>query len=325
MPNCTLSVSPWTIATVSMSMPRRSETSCAKVVSWPWPWRVRAGQHLDGADRVDPHLGRFPQADAGAERAHRGRRRDAAGLDVGGEADAAQLAVAGALALALAEVLVVGHLQRLVERGGVVARVVHHDDRRLVRELPDEVLAAERRRILAELARRHLHQALDDEGRLRAARAAIGVDRRGVGVDAVDLAVDRRDVVLARQQRRVEIGRHAGREGREIGAEIGLGLHAQAEDLALVVDRHLGVGDVVAAMRVGEEGLGAVGGPLHRPADLLRRPDADRLFGVDEDLRAEAAAHVGRDHAQLVLRRDADEGRQHEARDVRVLAASCRA
>ena len=38
MPNCTLSVSPWTTDTVSIDTPSRSETSCAKVVSWPWPW-----------------------------------------------------------------------------------------------------------------------------------------------------------------------------------------------------------------------------------------------------------------------------------------------
>ena len=38
MPICTLSVSPWTIETLSIGMPRRAETSCAKVVSWPWPW-----------------------------------------------------------------------------------------------------------------------------------------------------------------------------------------------------------------------------------------------------------------------------------------------
>ena len=38
MPNCTLSVSPWTILTWSMGTPRRSDTSCANVVSWPWPW-----------------------------------------------------------------------------------------------------------------------------------------------------------------------------------------------------------------------------------------------------------------------------------------------
>ena len=95
---------------------------------------------------------------------------------------------------------------------------------------------------------------------------------------------------------------------------------AQADDLAVGVEREFGVGDVVAAVRVGQERLGAVGGPFDRAVDLLGRPDADRLLGVDEDLRAEAAADVGRDDAQLVLGRDADEGRQHEPRDMRVLA-----
>ena len=41
--------------------------------------------------------------------------------------------------------------------------------------------------------------------------------------------------------------------------------------------------------------------PVKWTADLARRPDADRLFGVDEDLRTETAADVRRDHAQLVL------------------------
>ena len=38
MPNCTLSVSPNTMSMFSNATPRRSETICAKVVSWPWPW-----------------------------------------------------------------------------------------------------------------------------------------------------------------------------------------------------------------------------------------------------------------------------------------------
>ena len=53
---------------------------------------VRAGENLDRADRIDPDLGRFPQADTRTERTHRCRGGDAAGLDIGGEADAAQLA-----------------------------------------------------------------------------------------------------------------------------------------------------------------------------------------------------------------------------------------
>ncbi|MGY3471566.1 hypothetical protein ACVW0I_008437 [Bradyrhizobium sp. LM6.11] len=131
--------------------------------------------------------------------------------------------------------------------------------------------------------------------------------------------MDRRDVVLARQQRRVEIGRHRRREQRHIGAEIGVGLHLEAGDLVVGVERHLGMGNVVPAMRIGEEGLGAVAGPFHGTADLLRGPQRHHLFGIDEDLRAEAAADVGRDHAQLVLRGDVVERRQHEAGDVRVL------
>ena len=85
-------------------------------------------------------------------------------------------------------------------------------------------------------------------------------------------------------------------------------LTLSAGDLAVVVERHFGMGDMIAAVRVGQERFRAVAGPFHRPADLLRRPEADHLLGIDEDLRAEAAADVGRDHAQLVLGRHADEG-----------------
>ncbi len=77
---------------------------------------------------------------------------------------------------------------------------------------------------------------------------------------------------------------------------------------------------MVAAMRVAEESFSALRRPFHRPADPLGRPDADRLLGVDEDLGAEAAADIGRDHAQFVLGRDADEGGEHQPGHMRVLA-----
>ncbi len=72
-------------------------------------------------------------------------------------------------------------------------------------------------------------------------------------------------------------------------------------------------------MRVGEEALGAVGDPFHRHAGLLGGPQADDLFRVDVDLRAEAAADIRRDDAQLVFRRDIVEGAHHQPRDMRVL------
>ena len=37
-------------------------------------------------------------------------------------------------------------------------------------------------------------------------------------------------------------------------------------------------------MRVGQEALGALGGPLHRAAELARGPGDDRLLGIVEDL-----------------------------------------
>src|SRR6478672_12889407 len=73
---------------------------------------VRTGQDFDGADRVDADLGGFPQSDAGAQAADRFRRRDAAGLDVAGEADAAELAVFLGVLLARGEPGVVDRLQR---------------------------------------------------------------------------------------------------------------------------------------------------------------------------------------------------------------------
>ena len=154
----------------------------------------------------------------------------------------------------------------------VVADVIGEDDRRLMWKLRDEVALAQLRGIDPELARPRLHQSLDHERRLRPPRSAIRVDRHGVGVDRVDLAIDVRDVVLAREQRRVQIGRHRRRKSRHVGAEIGDRPCPQAEDLAVAVERHFGVGDVVAAVRVGDERLGALRDPFHRASRALRGP-----------------------------------------------------
>ena len=188
-----------------------------------------------------------------------------------------------------------------------------------MREAGDEVLAAQFGRIDLQLPRRGFHQTFHHEAGFGAARAAIGVDRRGVGVDADHLGEDVGDVVLARQQRRIEIGRHRGREQRHVGAEIGVGFDAQPGDLVVLVEGHFGLGEVIAAVRVGQERFGAIAGPFHGPSDLLGGPQRHHLFRIDEDLGAEAAADVGRDHAQLVLGRDVVERRQHETRDMRVL------
>ena len=85
----------------------------------------------------------------------------------------------------------------------------------------------------------------------------------------------------------------------DIGAKIGDDVDPQAEETALVVHRHFRRHDVVAALGVGHEVLGAVAGPLDRPAEPLRRLEHQRIFAVDEGLGAETAAHVMGQHAQL--------------------------
>ena len=93
-----------------------------------------------------------------------------------------------------------------------------HDHRGLVREGFDEIALADIGRIDLHFARRDLHKPFDHEGRLRAPRASIGINRHGVGVDRINLTVDRWNIVLAREQRGIEIGRHRRRERRHAAA-----------------------------------------------------------------------------------------------------------
>jgi hypothetical protein len=220
--------------------------------------------------------------------------------------------------LARGEAVDVGQRLRLVHARVVVAGVVLQRHRRLVREAGDEVALADLVLPQVHFPGAARHQALQQVGGLGPARAAVGIDRRGVGEPGIDLDVDLRRGVLAGQQRGVEDGRHRGGEGRQVGAQVGVGVHAHGEELAVLVHRHLGVAHVVAAVRVGQEALAALA--VHLMAvELLGRPGQAHVLGVQEDLGAEAAAHVGRDHAHLVLGQAQHEGRHQQALDVRVL------
>src|SRR5579871_1666831 len=95
---------------------------------------VRAGQHLDGADRIDAYLRRFPKADAGPEASDRLRGRNAAGLDVAGEANAPQFPFGLRLGLASGKTGVIDRLQRRVQRSAEIPCVIGKDHRRLMRE-----------------------------------------------------------------------------------------------------------------------------------------------------------------------------------------------
>ena len=241
--------------------------SWAKVVSWPWPWLCEPVSTSTEPVGIDAHLGRFPQADAGTQRANGRARRDAAGLDVGREAQPALLAVLGACRLARAEALVVGQLQRLVEAGRVVARVVGHDDGRGVREALDEVLAAELGRVLA---RSRAPPPRPGAPPRRSPRAGRRRDRhrpapcwcrrrrprnRWRGCRTGPTAAARRD-------------RSARRRRRSRGSRRGWPWSwPERQDLAVGVERQLGRRHVVAAVRVGEERFACA-----RPTHFTGRP-----------------------------------------------------
>ena len=135
-----------------------------------------------------------------------------------------------------------------------------------------------------------------------------------MGENGLHVAVDHRGCVHAGQQGRVEIGRHTGCKGREIGAHIGLGRDLERQELAVLVHRHLGVADVVPSVGVGDEAFRTLRRPLDRTVDLRRGPGDDRFLGVVIDLRAEAAAHIRSDDPQLVLR-DREHERAHQQPD----------
>ena len=283
--------------------------------------RGGAGDDLHLAGRQHPDRRRLPAAGAVGQRAEHAGRREAAHLGEGRDADAELHRV---LTLPAARLLGpqpghVEHLLGLLGGGLVVARVVGEPRDHVVRELLvlDPVLLAQLHRVAAELVRQLVHDPLDGEGGLRPARPAVGVGRRLGGEHAGAGEVVGLHLVDRREHEGPE-DRHAGRDELQVGAHVGEQLDLEPEDRAVLAGGDLDVLDLVAAVRGRLVVLAARLGPLDRPAELAGHDEGEHLLGVDVELGAEAAAHVGRDDAQLVLR-DAGGERQHHPQDVRDL------
>ena len=164
----------------------------------------------------------------------------------------------------------------------------------------DGVFPPQLRRIDAELVGGDVDDALDDVGGFRPAVAAIGPHRIGVGEHRRHVGIDGGRLVDARQ--RAEIAHEGLPADLQESAHIGDDVHAQAKEVAILVERKLGVGHIVARLAVAEEGLGARTDPLHRAAGDLGRPQHQRHLVIDGALHAEGAADVAGDDAYLVLR-----------------------
>ena len=148
---------------------------------------------------------------------------------------------------------------------------------------------------------RVVDQPLDDVRRLRPSRSAIRRRRVGIREDAQHLDVGGGERVDPDERDDIAEGGEEVPVGRDVGADIGERLRPEAEKASVGVERQLRLGDIVARVLVGGDGLAALARPLDGPADLLGGPEHEAVLGVLPALGAEAAADVARDHPDAVL------------------------
>ena len=223
---------------------------------------------------------------------------------------------------ALGKLLPVGDFHRALHMRGEVAGIVDLSGRGLVghRLRRNEILAPDRIRRHAEFSRGRIDQPLDHISRLGAPGAAIGIDRHGVGEHGADAAMEGLDIIEPGQHAGAAM-RNVGPEGREIGAHVAHQVDVHAQELAVLGQRHLRGRDVVAALRVAHEVIGAVGGPFDGLAQLARGDRDQRVFAIGKQLCAEAAADVGADHPHLFHRHLQHHAAQDFAQAMAALAA----
>ena len=184
----------------------------------------------------------------------------------------------------------------------------------------DEVLAPNIHRVHAQFAGDDVHATLDDVGRLRAARAAIGISRGGVRIDGVGVALHGQQLIAAAQHWSEQPGWHARRWASiQVRAHVGNRLDLDAQDGAIVFDGVLDILNVVAAMRRRHIILASLFGPFYRATQLFGGPHGQDIARIERNLAAKAAAHVAGNDAQPVFR-DAGDQRAQQTGHMGVLA-----
>ena len=118
---------------------------------------------------------------------------------------------------------------------------------------------------------------------------------------------------------RAEIAGEGRHTDLQIGADGGNDLGAEAEEVAVLVQREFGVRDVVARLRVAEERFRARRDPFDRTAGDLGAEQHQRHFVINGGLHAEAAADIAADDANLVIRHFQNVLRQLGLKHIRAL------
>ena len=281
---------------------------------------ARAGAQQGLAGHVHPDLGRVEHLDpedvvlAAVARAQRLAHR--------GDADTEQPAVLPGLLLLPEEVLVAHGLEAQLEARAVLTGVEQEAERGAVRELvvAHQVDPAELGLVHAQVVRGGVHHPFLEEHRLGHPERAPVRDPAGrlVRVQPPRGQVRDRNVVTA--ERRVheadlELARLRVGEERAV---VGQGAHPHAEDLAVAAQRQLAVQVDVPGEAGGDQVPGLVLDPLDRALQQDGSQDGADVPGVDGDLVAEAAADVGGDDPDHVLRQFGDQ-RDRGPDDVRRL------
>ena len=211
---------------------------------------VGAGEHGHAASGVHAHFAAFKQTSASAQCTCHIAGGQATSFDVAGVTNAAQQTFGGTGRFACREARQVTQLVGMVHEGVEIAGVVLQSHWRLVRELCDEVLAANGVLRHAQLERCTGDDALEQVSGFWATSAAISINWRCVGEPSVYFHINLWCGVLSSQQSGVQNGGHRSGERRQIRAQVGVGVHAQCQELAVFVEGQFGVASVVTTVGI---------------------------------------------------------------------------
>ncbi len=163
----------------------------------------------------------------------------------------------------------------------------------------DQVLAAQREPIEAELLAGEIDQPLHHEHGFRAPGGPIGPRGHGVGQHRAGAKARRRHVIDAGHHLDALLQR---RERHRVGADIRRVGAAHGEEPSIRVQGQLGLEREIASLIVGEERLVTLAGPFDRPPEPPRRPGDQREFGKEAAARSIVAADVVHHHPHALGR-----------------------
>ena len=178
--------------------------------------------------------------------------------------------------------------------------------------LGNEILAAKRDGIEAEIARHHVKQPLAEEIRLEAPGRPHGAHGRLAGHVHVDGNGNVADAIRAGQKLR-RFRRHHSPAGTDIGSHVAMDVTAQRKDDALAGGGDLEVAVHLARVVGGDEVLAAILDPLDRPADMTRCERNEEVLGIKFAADAKPSADIDFDQVDRVFGH-----RQHRREDATI-------